>query len=101
MAEPTEKVTNRALLDSEDEWIPRELIEATPSPLFRRFAPSQPASPPPQVTEVRLPPIGPVIARRMEEVERSVSRSATAADRSASNVRRFFQGDRSLGRHGP
>jgi hypothetical protein len=148
MAESTEQVTDHALPDGVDgnEWIPRELMEARPGPLFRRFAPAErvraplpetqsangqpqrrfvpsrpaPKSKPspvvkagpqlaevtqvsevlqvtqaPAVTEAARPPAIPSpIARRLDEVERTVAKAAIAADRSARNLRTIVMRDR-------
>jgi hypothetical protein len=76
------------LPNTEDEWIPRELIEATPAPLFRRFAPSRSD----QERHTAQPAIDPLIARRLDEVERSVAEAAAAAERSASKVKTILLG---------
>jgi hypothetical protein len=118
MTEPTEKVTNGAPSDPGDEWIPRELIETEPGPLFRRFTSSRnaqakpaedrpangqakrrfkPSAPEPE--PIATPPIDPLIAQRLSEVERTVARAATAADRSASKVRTIVLRNRPKGQN--
>jgi hypothetical protein len=127
MSESTENASNGAMPNTEDEWVPRELIEATPAPLFRRFAPSrndrqqltgqhssnrhskrrfepsEPAAPPPpqRAPGTRPPAIDPSISRRLDEVERSVAKAAAAADRSASNLQTIILGNRSTDRSAP
>ena len=80
MTEPTEHVTDGALPNSADEWIPRELIESKPGALFRRLAPPStdesqplPAPAPTRRFEPSQPPITPLISQRLDEVERRIA----------------------------